>query len=75
MFSKVEVFDDLSINRWLMRIMRLGGFSLICHRHHYDNHDHIDHHHDHNDDDHHQCQHDLSQVLLLPLVPRVTRLL
>ena len=24
-FSQVEVFDDLSINRWLMRIMRLGG--------------------------------------------------
>jgi len=23
--NQVEVFDDLSINRWLMRIMRLGG--------------------------------------------------
>ena len=50
-----------------MRIMRLGGFSLICHRHHYG--DHVDHHH-HQYDDHH-----LSQVLLLPLAPRVTRLL
>jgi hypothetical protein len=28
--NQLEVLDDLSINRWLMRIMRLGGGTARC---------------------------------------------